>query len=59
MNQEVQRISKDEVRAAMKMMKSAKELVQMTLPLEAWRCLGEMAVKFNRPGCLIESERTP
>ena len=43
-NQEVGWISKDEVRTAMKRMKSGKAVGPDGIPVEAWKCLGEMAV---------------
>ncbi|MFY0383419.1 RNA-directed DNA polymerase, partial [Bacillus sp. YIM B13582] len=59
--QEVDRISKEEVRAAIKRMKSGKSVGPDDIPVEAWRCLGEMAVEFltrlfNR---ILEGERMP
>ncbi|KAG2455536.1 POLR protein, partial [Polypterus senegalus] len=45
-NQEVQWISKEEVRTAMKRMKNAKAFVPDDIPVEAWRCTGKMAVEF-------------
>ena len=42
-NQEVGWISKDEVRTAMK---SGKAVGPDDIPVEAWKCLGEMAVEF-------------
>ena len=42
-NQEVEWISKDEVRTAMKRMKSGKAVGPDGIPVEAWKCLGEMA----------------
>ncbi|KAF7689720.1 hypothetical protein HF521_013073 [Silurus meridionalis] len=44
--QDVDRISKEEVRAAIKRMKSGKSVGADNIPVEAWRCLGEMAVEF-------------
>ncbi|KAI5624348.1 gastrula zinc finger protein XlCGF28.1-like [Silurus asotus] len=44
--QEVDRISKEEVRAAIKRMKSGKSVGPDDILVEAWRCLGEMAVNF-------------
>ncbi|KAI5099810.1 gastrula zinc finger protein XlCGF28.1-like [Silurus meridionalis] len=44
--QEVDRISKEKVRAAIKRIKSGKSVGPDDIPVEAWRCLGEMAVKF-------------
>ncbi|XP_051783710.1 uncharacterized protein LOC127527824 [Erpetoichthys calabaricus] len=45
-NQEVQWISKDEVSTAMKRMKNGKAIGPDDIPVEAWRCFGEMAVEF-------------
>lgn len=58
-NQEVQGISKDEVRTDMKRKKSGKVVGPDDIPVEAWKCLGEMAVEFltrlfNK---ILESER--
>ena len=60
-NLEVGWISKDEVRTAMKRMKSGKAVGPDGIPVEAWKCLGEMAVGlltrlFNK---ILESERMP
>ncbi|KAI5615215.1 hypothetical protein C0J50_10889, partial [Silurus asotus] len=44
--QEVDKISKEEVRAVIKRMKSDKSVGPDDIPVEAWRCLGEMAVEF-------------
>ena len=60
-NQEVWWMSKDEVRTAMKRMKSGKAVGPDGIPVEAWKCLGEMAVElftrlFNK---ILESERMP
>ncbi|KAI5623886.1 hypothetical protein C0J50_16567 [Silurus asotus] len=59
--QDVNRISKEEVRAAIKRMKSGKSVGPDDIPVEAWRCLGEMAVEFlsrlfNR---ILEGEKMP
>ncbi|KAI5628469.1 receptor tyrosine-protein kinase erbB-3 precursor [Silurus asotus] len=59
--QDVDRISKEEVRAAIKRMKSGKSVGPDDIPVEAWRCLGEMAVEFltrlfNR---ILEGEKMP
>ncbi|KAI5106486.1 hypothetical protein C0J45_4183, partial [Silurus meridionalis] len=59
--QDVDRISKEEVRAAIKRMKNGKSVGPDDIPVEAWRCLGEMAVEFlnrlfNR---ILEGERMP
>ncbi|KAI5089396.1 hypothetical protein C0J45_20804 [Silurus meridionalis] len=59
--QDVDRISKEEVRAAIKRMKSGKSVGPDDIPVEAWRCVGEMAVEFltrlfNR---ILEGEKMP
>ena len=46
MNLEVGWISKNEVRTAMKRMKSGKAVGPDDIPVEAWKCFGEMAVEF-------------
>ena len=43
-NQEVQQISAEEVRATMN--KTGKAAGPDDIPIEAWRCLGELAVDF-------------
>ncbi|KAK3505805.1 hypothetical protein QTP70_019713, partial [Hemibagrus guttatus] len=58
--QKVDKIRKDEVRKALKRMKSGKA-VGPDIPVEVWKCLGEAAVEFlaslfNR---VLESERMP
>ncbi|KAG2455321.1 RTJK polymerase, partial [Polypterus senegalus] len=60
-NQEVQRISKEEVRTAMKRMKNGKAIGPDDIPMEAWRCLGEMAMEFLTRlfNGILESERMP
>ena len=45
-NQEVGWIRKDEVRKAMKRMKSGKVVGPDDIPVEAWKCSGEMAWSF-------------
>ena len=61
MNQEVWWISKDEVRTAMKRMKSGKAVGLDDRPVEAWKCLGKMAVEFLTRlfNIILESERMP
>ncbi|KAK3506727.1 hypothetical protein QTP70_018270 [Hemibagrus guttatus] len=59
--QKVDKIRKDEVRKALKRMKSGKEVGPDDIPVEVWKCLGEAAVEFltslfNR---VLESERMP
>lgn len=60
-DQEVRWISRDEVRAAMKRMKSGKAVGPDDIPVEVWRCLGEMAVWFLTRlfNTILESERMP
>ncbi|KAF7644203.1 hypothetical protein LDENG_00226100 [Lucifuga dentata] len=45
-NQEVPKISKDEVRRSLKRMKSGKAVGPDDIPVEVWKCLGEVAVEF-------------
>ncbi|KAK3568690.1 hypothetical protein QTP86_013449 [Hemibagrus guttatus] len=59
--QKVDKIRKDEVRKALKRMKSGKAVGADDIPVEVWKCLGEAAVEFltslfNR---VLESERMP
>ncbi|KAK3522543.1 hypothetical protein QTP86_023298 [Hemibagrus guttatus] len=59
--QKVDQIRKDEVRKALKRMKSGKAVGPDDIPVEVWKCLGEAAVEFltslfNR---VLESERMP
>ncbi|KAK3508193.1 hypothetical protein QTP70_017067 [Hemibagrus guttatus] len=59
--QKVDKIRKDEVRKALKRMKSGKAVGPDDIPVEVWKCLGEAAVEFlaslfNR---VLESERIP
>ncbi|KAK3517657.1 hypothetical protein QTP70_014902, partial [Hemibagrus guttatus] len=59
--QKVDKIRKDEVRKALKRMKSGKAVGPDDIPVEVWKCLGEAAVEFlaslfNRA---LESERMP
>ncbi|MCJ8733950.1 hypothetical protein PDJAM_G00229570 [Pangasius djambal] len=59
--QKVDRIRKDEVRKALKRMKSGKAVGPDDIPVEVWKCLGEAAVEFltslfNR---VLESEKMP
>ena len=60
-DEEVQEISREEVRRAMRKMKSGKAVGTDCIPVEAWRSLGEMAVElftrvFNQ---ILEGERMP
>ncbi|KAK3547330.1 hypothetical protein QTP86_018921, partial [Hemibagrus guttatus] len=59
--QKVDKIRKDELRKALKRMKSGKAVGPDDIPVEIWKCLGEAAVGFltslfNR---VLESERMP
>ncbi|KAK3543455.1 hypothetical protein QTP70_020933, partial [Hemibagrus guttatus] len=59
--QKVDKIRKDEVRKALKRMKSGKAVGPDDIPVEIWKCLGEAAVEFlaslfNR---VLESEKMP
>ncbi|KAK3531799.1 hypothetical protein QTP70_029737, partial [Hemibagrus guttatus] len=59
--QKVDKIRKDEVRKALKRMKSGEAIGPDDIPVEVWKCLGEAAVEFltslfNR---VLESERMP
>ena len=60
-NRDVGRISMDEVRMAMKKMKNGKAVGPDDIPVEAWRCLGEMAVRFLNSLCnrILAGERMP
>ncbi|KAK3517684.1 hypothetical protein QTP70_015689 [Hemibagrus guttatus] len=44
--QKVDKFRKDEVRKALKRMKSGKAVGPDDIPVEVWRCLGEVAVEF-------------
>ncbi|KAK3548096.1 hypothetical protein QTP70_004523 [Hemibagrus guttatus] len=44
--QKVEKIRKDEVRKALKRMKSGKAVGPDDIPVEVWKCLGEAAVEF-------------
>ena len=60
-NLEVEKISKEEVRENMKRMKNGKAVGPDDIPVEVWKCLGEIALEFlaklyNRT---MERERMP
>ncbi|KAK3575295.1 hypothetical protein QTP86_023417 [Hemibagrus guttatus] len=59
--QKVDKIRKDEVRKALKRMKSGKAVGPDDIPVEVWKCLGEAAVVFlaNLFNRVLESERMP
>ena len=60
-NQEVESISKEEVRENMQMMKNVKAVGPDDILVEVWECLGESAVKLLTKlyNITIESERMP
>ncbi|GLD48595.1 uncharacterized protein AKAME5_000254900 [Lates japonicus] len=60
-DQEVAKISKGEVRRALKRMKSGKAVDPDDIPVEVWKCLGEVAVEFltRTFNKILESERMP
>ena len=60
-NLEVEKISKEEVRENMKRVKNGKAVGPDDIPVEVWKCIGEIALEFlaklhNRT---MESERMP
>ncbi|KAK3541918.1 hypothetical protein QTP86_008096 [Hemibagrus guttatus] len=59
--QKVDKIRKDEVRKALKRMKSGKAVGPDDIPVEVWKCLGEAAVEFLASlfNKVLESERMP
>ncbi|KAK2891510.1 hypothetical protein Q8A73_017175 [Channa argus] len=59
--QEVAKISKSEVRRTLKRMKSGKAVGPDDIPVEVWKCLGEVAVEFLTSlfNTILESERMP
>ncbi|KAK3516864.1 hypothetical protein QTP70_027080 [Hemibagrus guttatus] len=59
--QKVDKIRKDEVRKALKRMKSGKAVGPDDIPVEVWKCLGEAAVEFLASlfNMVLESERMP
>ena len=46
MNLEVEKISKEDVRGNMKRMKNGKAVCPYDIPVEVWKCLGEIALDF-------------
>ncbi|KAK3554542.1 hypothetical protein QTP70_025394 [Hemibagrus guttatus] len=59
--QKVDKIRKDEVRKALKRMKSGKAVGPDDIPVEVWKCLGEATVEFltNLFNRVLESEKMP
>ncbi|RXN38888.1 Retrovirus-related Pol poly LINE-1 [Labeo rohita] len=59
--QEVVNISKSEVRRALKRMKSGKAVGPDDIPVEVWKCLGEVAVEFLTSlfNKILDSETIP
>ncbi|KAK3557346.1 hypothetical protein QTP70_026574, partial [Hemibagrus guttatus] len=59
--QKVDKIRKDEVRKALKRMKSGKAVGPDDIPVEVWKCLGEAAVEFLTSlfNKVLESEKMP
>ena len=60
-NEEVNCVSREEVKNALRRMKKGKAVGPDELPIEVWKCMGKMAIKFltrlfNR---LIMGERMP
>ena len=60
-NEEVNCVSREEVKNAVRRMKKGKAVGPDELPVEVWKCMGEMGIKFltrlfNR---LLMSERMP
>ena len=60
-NLEVEKISKEEVRVNMKRMKNGKAVGPDDIPVEVWKCLGEIALEFLTKlyTRTMESERMP
>ena len=48
-NLEVETISKEEVRENMKRMKNGKVVGPDNIPVEVWKCLGEIALAHTEP----------
>ena len=60
-NLEVERISKEEVGLNMKRMDNGKAVGPDNIPVEVWKCLGEITLEFitKRYNRTMESERMP
>ena len=59
--EDVPRVTKEEVRTAMKKMKNGKAVGPDDIPVEAWKCLGELAIAFLTKlfNGILESESMP
>ena len=59
MNQEVAKVSKAEVKRALKRVKNGKSVGLDDIPVEVWKCLREVAVEFLTKtfNKILESER--
>ena len=60
-NEQVNCVSREEVKNAQRRMKKGKAVAPNELPVEVWKCMGEMGIKvltklFNR---LLVGERMP
>ncbi|XP_062866594.1 uncharacterized protein LOC134329279, partial [Trichomycterus rosablanca] len=60
-DQEVEKINENEVWKALKRMKKGKAVGPDNIPVEVWKCLGEMAVRFLTQllNAIVESEKMP
>ena len=60
-NQEVQQISAEKDRAVMNRMKTGKAVGPNDIPVEAWRCLGELVIDFltRLLNKILEDKRMP
>ena len=58
---EVEKISKEEMREHMKRIKNGKAVGPDDIPVEVWKCLGEIALEFLTKlyNITMESERMP
>ena len=59
-NEEVNYISREEVKNALRRMKKGKAVGPDELPVEVWKCMGKMGIKFlTRLFRLLMGERMP
>ena len=47
-NEEINCVSREEVKNALRRMKKGKAVGPDELPVEVWKCMGEMGVKFDQ-----------